>query len=62
MLEKNLITEKEHNELRDKANHSSDINEQKSSKGCISTYDLSEEDFKNLIKLNIELIKKELGR
>lgn len=62
LLESNRITQEKHNELMNKASHSSDKNEQKNSKGCISTYDLSEKEFIELIELNIKLLKKELSR
>lgn len=62
LFEKKLITQDKYDELMSKASHSSDKNKQKNSKGCISTYDLSEEELKELIELNIELLKTELRK
>ncbi|WFD08713.1 hypothetical protein [Tepidibacter hydrothermalis] len=56
-----MIQEK-HDELMNKVSHSSDKNEQKYSKGCISTYDLLEEEFRKLIELNIKLLRTELSK
>lgn len=50
-----LITETYHNELSTKASHYSGRT-QKKSKGCISTFDLTEHKLRNLIELNIKLI------
>ncbi|MBF8983985.1 hypothetical protein IZY60_10575 [Lutibacter sp. B2] len=62
LLENLLITQEKHDELMDKASHSSDKSGQKNSKGCISTYDLLEEEFRELIELNIKLLKIKLSK
>lgn len=56
------MKQEKHDELMNKASHSSDKNEQKYSKGCISTYDLSEEEFRKLIELNVKLLRTELSK